>query len=274
VSDFYLDGIEPQNLDVAASKISEYNRVLIHAGNGKFFLTPFSVVTSKLEFWRSRLTKKPSSSKDISDIIAILPLSGALLLPQTHRPLMIFEPRYLSLLEDIIAGDRIIGIVQPLDNKEESPLARNTPLHKVGCLGYLQEFEKYEDNKYIVVLEGLCRFDVLKEIDVPTPYRQSRVNYLPYIGDFDPQFGADQINREEFLTSMDEYSKFANFSFDWEGIKSMPTSMLINMCCVLAPYGAKEKQALLEASSIYHRAQTLIALSELEIGSASGSIIQ
>lgn len=220
------------------------------------------------------MIKKPTSIKDLDEIIAILPLSGALLLPQTQRPLMIFEPRYLSLLEDIIANERLVGIIQPIDNKEESPLARNTVLHNIGGLGYLRAFEEYEEGKYLVVLEGLCRFEMINEIETTTPYRQTKVNYLPYEKDFDPEFGADQIDRTQFLASMNEYSKFANFSFDWEGIKTMPTSMLINMCCVLAPYGAKEKQALLEADSIYQRAQTLIALSEMEIGAASGSTIQ
>jgi len=217
---------------------------------------------------------KPSSINDIDQTIALLPLSGALLLPQTQRPLVIFEKRYLTLLTDILSSDRIIGLIQPIDSSKESPSSRHAELQKVGCLGYLRAFEEQEDNKYLVVLEGLCRFDLIEELNTDKPYRQAKVSYHAYEGDFDPEFGTEQVNREEFLRSMRQYAEFAQFNFDWEGIKSLNTSMLINMCCVLSPYGASEKQALLEANSIHHRAQTLMALAELEIGAASGTNIQ
>jgi len=217
---------------------------------------------------------KPSSVEGVNETIALLPLSGALLLPQTQRPLVIFEKRYLSLVSDILSTDRIVGLIQPVDNSIESPSSRHAELQKVGCLGYLRAFEEQEDDKYLVVLEGLCRFDLIEELPAEKPYRQAKVSYQDYKGDFDPDFGAEQVNREEFLRSMRQYAEFAQFNFDWEGIKSLNTSMLINMCCVLSPYGANEKQAFLEANSINHRAQTLIALAEMEIGAASGANIQ
>ncbi len=220
------------------------------------------------------MKNKPSSIKHINEAIALLPLSGALLLPQTQRPLVIFEKRYLSLLTDILSTDRIVGLIQPVDTSKESPASRHAELQKVGCLGYLRAFEEQEDDKYLVVLEGLCRFDMIEEIETKKPYRQANVSYQAYAGDFDPNFGAEQVNREEFLRSMRQYAEFAQFNFDWEGIKSLNTSMLINMCCVLSPYGANEKQALLEANSINQRAQTLMALAEMEIGAASGANIQ
>ncbi len=220
------------------------------------------------------MIKRPSSVSEVSDSIALLPISGALLLPQTQRPLVIFEPRYLDLIEDILSQGRVLGFIQPMDSHEESPISRSTALQKVGCLGYIRAFEEQENNKYLIVLEGLCRFDLIEELPAQTTYRQAKINCSAYGEDFDPKFGEDQVDREQFLRSMREYARFAQFEFDWEGIKSMQTSMLVNMCCVLSPYGAVEKQALLEAFSINHRAQTLIALAEMEIASASGSNIQ
>ncbi|MCF6325839.1 MAG: LON peptidase substrate-binding domain-containing protein [Devosiaceae bacterium] len=220
------------------------------------------------------MKNKPSSVEDIDETIALLPLSGALLLPQTQRPLVIFEKRYLSLISDILSTDRIVGLIQPVDSSIESPASRHSQLQKVGCLGYLRAFEEQEDDKFLVVLEGLCRFNLIEELSAEKPYRQARVSYQDYKADFDPDFGAEQVNREEFLRSMRQYADFARFKFDWDGIKLLNTSMLINMCCVLSPYGANEKQALLEADSINHRAQTLIALAEMEIGAASGDNIQ
>ncbi len=220
------------------------------------------------------MKKKPSSIHDIDENVALFPLSGALLLPQTQRPLIIFEPRYLALLQDILGGDRIIGLIQPRDDKEESPASNRAPLQKVGCLGHVRAFEEQEEGKYLVVLEGLCRFDLVEELPHEKPYRLARASYDAYESDFDPDFGADKVNREEFLRSMRDYAEFARFEFDWDAIKTLNTSMLINMCCVLSPYGPPEKQALLEANSINQRAQTLIALAEMEIAAASGTNIQ
>ncbi len=220
------------------------------------------------------MKSKPSSINEIDETIALFPLSGALLLPQTQRPLTIFEKRYLTLLNDVLKADRIIGLIQPLDTSQESPTSRYAELQKVGCLGYIRAFEEQDDNKYLIILEGLCRFDLIEELPAKKPYRQAKVSYQAYASDFDPDFGAEQVNREEFLSSMRQYAEFARFEFDWEGIKSLHTSILINICCVLSPYGANEKQALLEAPSINHRAQTLMALAEMEIGAASGTNIQ
>lgn len=220
------------------------------------------------------MKKRPRSIKEIDQTVALLPLSGALLLPHTQRPLVIFEPRYLALIEHMLAGERIVGLIQPKDYSEHSPKSRDTPLQNVGCIGYLRAFEEQKDSKYLVVLEGLCRFDFVSDVPSRSAFRMAKVNCEAYQGDFDPEFGEELVNRDEFLRSMRDYARFSNFSFNWDEIESMQTSMLVNMCSILAPYGAVEKQALLEAQSISHRAQTLIALAEMEIASASGSGIQ
>ena len=207
----------------------------------------------------------------IGPLVPLLPLSGALLLPQTQRPLNIFEPRYIRLIDDLLAQDRIVGIIQPRNAKEESPKERDAPLSDVGCLGYLRAFEEQDDENYLIVLEGLCRFQITAEAQVTTPYRQAEIDLAPYQSDLDPTAGEEQVDRQQFLDLMRTYSEFANFEFDWEGIRNIKTAQLVNMCCVLSPYGPSEKQALLEAEDLNTRAQTLIALAEMEMAAASGS---
>ncbi len=217
------------------------------------------------------MTRRPRSMDQIGPLVPLLPLSGALLLPQTQRPLNIFEPRYIRLIDDLLAQDRLVGIIQPRSEEEESPKERDAPLNDVGCVGYLKAFEEQDDENYLIVLEGLCRFQITAEADVTTPYRQAEIDLTPYATDFDPTAGEEQVNRQQFLDLMRSYSEFANFEFDWEGIRNIKTTQLVNMCCVLSPYGPSEKQALLEAEDLNTRAQTLIALAEMEMAAASGS---
>ncbi len=220
------------------------------------------------------MSQKPLDPLDVDTEIPLFPLSGALLLPQTQRPFMIFEPRYISMIDDVLQTNRILGLIQPIHDGKESPSGNDSPLKKTGCLGYLRAFEEQDANKYMIVLEGICRFDIKDEIPTQKPYRVARIDLDPFVQDFDLEAGIDKVNRDEFINSMRQYAKFADIEFDWAGIENIQTALLINMCCVLAPYGAQEKQALLEAKSIFERAQTLMALSQMEItsaGSTSGS---
>ncbi len=221
------------------------------------------------------MSKRPKSIADIEGTQPLFPLSGALLLPHTQRPLVVFETRYIDLIDSALAGDRLIGLIQPEDDSVESPSGRDALLRKTGCLGYITQFEEMRDENYMIVLEGVTRFDLVEEVHTDASFRKARITVSPYAGDFDGRIGEDQVNREKFLSVMRDYAQFADIDFDWAGISNISTSDLVNTCCLLSPYGASEKQVLLEASSLNQRAETLIALAEMEMARARiGSKLQ
>jgi len=220
------------------------------------------------------MPNRPKSADTIPGSVPVFPLSGALLLPHTHRPLNIFEPRYISLVDHILATDRLIGLVQPRDANEESPQGK-VSLQKVGCLGRLTQFEEIEENRYIIVLEGISRFELVSELETDTPFRQFSINPEMYETDFDPDFDAEAVNRVQFLAMMRDYAEFADLEIDWEEIERTSTPDLVNLACMLSPYGAAEMQVLLEAGTLSARAETLIALAELEMARGqSGNTVQ
>jgi Lon protease-like protein len=90
--------------------------------------------------------------------IPVFPLAGALLFPRTQLPLHIFEPRYRTMVRDALAGDRLIGMVQPRDSKEPPAL------FGTGCLGHIEAAEELEDGRFNLVLAGLSRFRILREL--------------------------------------------------------------------------------------------------------------
>jgi Lon protease-like protein len=218
--------------------------------------------------------KRPASPADLPQSVPVFPLTGALLLPFAHRPLNIYEPRYIEMVDHALRGDRIIGLVQPEDTFEESPPGR-PQLEKIGCLGRLTHFEENGDSRYFIILEGLCRFEIVSELTVMTPYRQCIISSERFAADFQRDYGAEKVDRTRFLKMMRDYAEFANFELNWEEIESTGTADLINFCCMVSPYGAAEKQVLLEAPSIEARAETLIAMAEIEMArGGTGSPLQ
>ena len=210
------------------------------------------------------MLKRPTSPADLPESVPVFPLTGALLLPFSHRPLNIFEPRYIDMVDHALAGDRLIGLIQPEDTAEESPKGR-APLQKIGCLGRLTHFEENGEGRYFIILEGITRFEATQEVTMRTPYRQFAISAERFALDFHRRHGEEAVDRARFLKMMKDYAEFANFDLNWDEIKKTGTADLVNFCCMVSPYGAAEKQVLLEARSLEDRAETLIALAEFEM---------
>jgi uncharacterized protein len=210
------------------------------------------------------MLKRPLSSADIPASIPLFPLSGALLLPYARRPLNIFEPRYLEMIDHALKGDRLIGLIQPQDTSEESPQGE-VPVQKIGTVGRITHFEETDDARYFVILEGVCRFEFVKDVPTLSPFRRAMVTTAPFASDFDREFGEEGVDRDRFLKMMRDYAEFGDFDLNWEEIEKTGTADLVNFCCMVSPYGAAEKQALLEAGSLEARAETLIAMAEFEM---------
>lgn len=210
------------------------------------------------------MPRRPESPADLPQSVPVFPLSGALLLPFARRPLNVFEPRYVAMVDAALASDRLIGLIQPEDASEESPRGR-APLQRIGCLGRITHFEEQDEGRYFIVLEGVCRFEVRSELLATTPYRQCTISAERFAGDFTHGLGADQVDRGRFMKLLHDYAEFAHLDMNWDEIERTETSDLVNFCCMVSPYGAAEKQALLEARTLGDRAETLIAMAEYEM---------
>ena len=201
---------------------------------------------------------------DVADVIPIFPLPGALLLPRGQMPLNIFEPRYLAMIDDAMrSGHRLIGMIQPdtaHPGSEEKP-----NLFKIGCVGRITQIAETGDGRYLIQLTGIARFRIEEELSVATPYRQCRVAYAPFAGDFVARKGEDEVDRESLLRALSAFLKANDLKADWEGIEDAPNEALVNALAMMSPYGAAEKQALLEAPDLKTRAEILVAMTEIEL---------
>jgi uncharacterized protein len=201
---------------------------------------------------------------DVADVIPVFPLPGALLLPRGQMPLNIFEPRYLAMIDDALrSGLRLVGMIQP-DPAHPGPDEKPS-LYKVGCVGRITQLAESGDGRYLLQLTGIARFRIAEELAVRTPYRQCRVLYTPFVDDFTARKGEDEVDRAEVLRALTDFLKANNLKTDWDGIKNAPNEALVNALAMMSPYGAAEKQALLEAPDLKTRAEILVALTEMEL---------
>lgn len=195
---------------------------------------------------------------DLPQAIPVFPLDGALLLPGGQLPLNIFEPRYLNMIDDALAGDRLIGMIQPSIGDEDAPVPE---LADVGAVGRITAFSETEDGRYLVTLTGICRFEFNQELEAGTPYRQALVDYESFAGDF-VQARGERIDRVSLVASLKSYAALHGFQVDWDSVEQAPTETIINVAAQICPFDAAAKQAMLEAVSLEDRCQALIALLE------------
>ena len=201
---------------------------------------------------------------DLPEVIPVFPLPGALLLPRGQMPLNIFEPRYLSMVDDAFRdGHRLIGMIQP--DVTHSPDEERPVLFRIGCVGRITQLAETGDGRYILELTGVSRFKVVEEMTVLTAYRQCKVDYFPFLDDFTARKGEDAVDRESLLAVLSDFLKANNLKVDWEGIENAPNEALVNALAMMSPYGPAEKQAMLEALDLKTRAEILIAITQIDL---------
>lgn len=199
--------------------------------------------------------------------IPLFPLAEALLLPRGEMPLNIFEPRYLAMVDDALAGRRVIGIIQPMKQEDASEAPA---LYAVGCAGRVTHFAETGDGRYLVTLTGVGRFRLVEELEVTTPYRQARVDYTPFQIDFSARAGEDDVDRQAVLAALEAFVKAKGLRIDWRGVRAASNEALVNALSMMSPYGLREKQALLEAPDLKSRAEMLVAITEIELARGNG----
>ena len=204
----------------------------------------------------------PFNTASLPQALPIFPLAGALLLPRGKLPLNIFEPRYLAMVEDALRGDRMIGMVQPLD---PDCLDAAPPVYGLGCAGRITSFSETEDGRYLITLTGVSRFIVAAELgEAAGGYRRVLPSWDHYARDL----GGEErggLDRPRLLAALRIYFKTHGLSVDWSALENAAEELLINALAMICPYLPCEKLAILEAADLTERANLLIALVEMAI---------
>ena len=201
--------------------------------------------------------------------IPIFPLPSALLLPGGQLPLNIFEPRYLAMVTHALATPtRLIGMVQPLDHHAGNDLANDKladdpGLFETGCAGRLSFFQESDDGRFVIALNGVCRFHRLRQELDPSGFLLADVDWQPFANDLPVDVSA--LDRDPLIKVMKRYFDMKGFETDWAQIENSDNHQLLATLSMICPFEVAEKQALLEADSMAKRANLLIAMMEMAL---------
>ena len=187
--------------------------------------------------------------------LSVFPLGGALLFPGMHLPLHIFEPRYRALVSDAMARDQMIGMIQPKPPTTREEVER-PQLFDIGCVGKIAQVEALDDGRYNLVLEGLSRFTLVRELDVTTPFRQIEA----MLEAAQEEATLASIQRADLEREAKAFAAAQGYEVDWTSVERLDDATFVNGIAQIAPFDAAAKQALLEAPDIVERAELIVQL--------------
>ncbi|MFT5363115.1 MAG: Lon protease-like protein [Dinoroseobacter sp.] len=199
---------------------------------------------------------------DLPPTIPLFSLPGALLLPRARLPLHLFEPRYLTMMEDALkTSHRFIGMVKP----REVPGTGEKRLHSIGCAGRISAFSETEDGRYMITLAGISRFRIQREVTGFSPYLKADVTWDGFERDLGETEVDEDFKRGKFLNLLNRFFTANELNTDWDSLSEAEDELLINSLSMLCPFGPEDRQALLEAPSLTTRRETLVTLIEFAL---------
>ena len=192
--------------------------------------------------------------EELPKTIPIFPLSNFIMFPKTTVPLNIFEPRYIQMIDDCMKSNRVLGMVQPKKTGE----IKKPNLYEVGCLGKITSFNETQDGRFLIVLDGVCRFNILKEIKTEKLYRECEVSYDKFELDLIAKNDVNKISELKLIfTKLKNLFKKQGYIINWKDIESQNPTQTLNTLSMASPFTLEEKQILLETENFISRKQKL-----------------
>ena len=192
--------------------------------------------------------------------LPIFPLNGAVLFPETSLPLNIFEKRYIDMVNYSLAREREIGMIQTMTNGD---------LYKIGCIGKIHSFNETNDGRYLISLQGLNCFEVVKEIYVDYSFRIVRANVIKGVNKEDNKLDNDK--KSNILKKYKKYISSKKINIDLSEIDGIEIYQLMKFIAMISPFKDIEKQALLETDNVEDFYYKLLSIIDFDIASELGS---
>jgi Lon protease-like protein len=212
------------------------------------------------------MTEDRAVLESFGGLARLFPLPNLVFFPGVIQPLHIFEPRYRLMTADALAGDRLIALVLIKDEGDQHP-GLCPAIESVACLGRIVADQHLEDGRYNLLLRGLSRIRIRREVPDNKPYRKAEVELLR---DQRPAgFPGEATLRRHLAESLpnwlpakgqllDQFKKLID--------SDLPLSSLCDICCFALPLECQFKQSLLEQLDVAERTQSLLLHMEAKAG--------
>ena len=192
--------------------------------------------------------------EDLPNILPVFPLSNFIIFPRTTVPLNIFEPRYVQMIDKCMKSNRIIGMIQPKKTGE----LKKPDLHSVGCAGKITSFNETDDGRYLIILNGICRFKITDEVVNDNLFRECKVEFRDFYGDLDEKENVIKFSDLKLIfQNLKGLFKKQGYEINWKEIEKQSLDQTINTLSMASPFSLEEKQVLLESKDLNLRKEKL-----------------
>tara|TARA_B100001250_G_scaffold53013_1_gene41255 strand:+ start:3190 stop:3831 length:642 start_codon:yes stop_codon:yes gene_type:complete len=192
--------------------------------------------------------------EDLPNTIPIFPLSNFIIFPGTSVPLNIFEPRYIQMVDECMKGNRIIGMIQPKSGKN----LKEPEIYDVGCAGKIENFNKTKDGRYLIIINGICRYKIIEEVKNQKLFRECKINFDYFFQDFEKKNEEIKFSDLELIfKNLKKLFRKQGYIINWKDLEKQTLDQTINTLSMASPFSLEEKQILLESKNLNFRKKKL-----------------
>ena len=211
------------------------------------------------------------SPRAVPEVLPVLGLSDIVIFPGMVAPLLVETSQSIHLIDDVVGGDRLLGVVLQRKPEVENPLPQD--MYEVGCAARVLKMLKFPDNTVRVLVEGLWRIQI-KGYEAQVPYLKAKIEILKDVKDESIELTALTRNAQ---TQFQEIVKLSPAMADQVKIAALNTEdpgHLSDLIAVNLNLSLDERQQMLENSSVKERLTKLLPMlnRELEVLTLSSKI--
>ena len=154
------------------------------------------------------------------------------------------------MIDDSMRSNRLIGMVQPKKTGE----LKKPNLYEVGCMGKITSFNETDDGRYLIVLNGISRYKITKEVENQKLYRECQVSFESFSKDLSKE--KEELKFTDLkliLNDLKNLFKKQGYVINWKDIEKQSLSQTINTLSMASPFTLEEKQILLETKDLILR---------------------
>ena len=186
--------------------------------------------------------------EDLPKLLPVFPLSNFIIFPKTTVPLNIFEPRYVDMINDSMSSNKLIGMIQPKNTRNDDDIPN---LYDIGCMGKITSFKENENGQFLIELKGVIRFQIINEIKSNKKYRECEIGFKNFYEDLNTQKDNLQFSDLKLIfKDLKTLFEKKGFIINWKGLEKQSLNETINALAMASPFTLEEKQTLLEAKDL------------------------
>ncbi len=201
-------------------------------------------------------------AKSLPDVLPILGLSDIVIFPGAPAPLLVESESSIKLIDDVVAGDRFLGLILQKNAAAEDPQPDDLWSH--GCAGRVQKMLKFPDNTVRVMVEGLRRFKVL-QYETGKPYLSARIQVIKDQQEDSIEVTALTRNAQQLFQEIINLSPALPDQVKVTALNTEEPGKLTDLIAANVNFKLEERQRLLEISVVKDRLTHLLPLLNREL---------